>query len=104
MGDARFHGAWQLISFTERDGSGGERHPYGADARGSIVYSPCGVVSYQLCAGPAARPRFASRDFLRGTQSELGAAAATLRSNGARWRAAGCDCDGRGRGAKRHLH
>ena len=88
-GDARFHGAWSLQSFTERDAGGGndETFPYGADARGSIVYSPCGVVSYQLCAGPAARPCFASGDFMRGTQAELAAAAASFRSYVANWRA-----------------
>ena len=83
---ARFHGAWRLVSFTERDGDA-VRHPYGADARGSIVYSPCGVVSYQLCAGPGSRPRFASGDFMRGTPAELACAASTFRSYVARWRA-----------------
>ena len=90
-GDARFCGAWQLVSFTEReplpDGGEAVRHPYGADARGYIVYTPCGVVSYQLCAGAGSRPRFSSGDFMRGTPAELAAAASTFRSYVARWRA-----------------
>lgn len=81
--DARLVGAWALVAFTRTAASGAVTHPYGADAQGSIVYSPDGVVSYQLCA--ANRGRWASGDIERGTPEELAAAAASFRSYVARW-------------------
>lgn len=86
--DTRLVGAWSLVSFTRTPADGGApSHPYGADAQGVIVYSPDGVVSYQLCAG--GRARWASGDIERGTPEELAAAAASFRSYVARWSTTG---------------
>lgn len=91
--DARFVGAWTLASFTSTAADGTVTHPYGEGVRGSIVYTADGTVAYQLVGGEgggAASParRFASRDFLRGTDAELAAAARAARSYVGAWHAA----------------
>lgn len=89
--DARFVGAWSLVSFTSTAPDGTTSHPYGA-ARGSIVYTADGIVAYQLVGGArggAAAParRHASRDFLRGTDAEAAADARETRSYVGAWHA-----------------
>ncbi len=91
--DARFAGAWTLASFTSTAADGTVTHPYGEGVRGSIVYTADGTVAYQLVGGEgggaASRARrFASRDFLRGTDAELAAAARAARSYVGAWHAA----------------
>ena len=82
--DSRLIGAWSLISFTRTDiTSGVLTYPYGFDAQGSIIYSPDGIVSYQLCA--ANRATFQSGSFENGSPEELAAAALSFRSYVAHW-------------------
>jgi hypothetical protein len=66
-------GAWALTSFVERDvETGVERHPFGEDPLGLILYTPDGYVSAQL--QPSERPPFADGDLLRATAEEYTAA------------------------------
>lgn len=88
--DARFVGAWSLVSFTSTSADGATTHPYGLGVRGSIIYTADGTVAYQLVggvSGGAAAParRFASRDSLVGTAEELAAAARASRSYAGAW-------------------
>ena len=88
--DARFVGAWSLVSFTSTSADGTTTHPYGRGVRGSIIYTADGTVAYQLVggvSGGAAAParRFASRDFMAGTAEELAAAARASRSYVGAW-------------------
>jgi hypothetical protein len=62
-------GAWQLVSFEIRNDDGEVTHPFGEDAKGTIIYTESGRFSVQLMRSD--RPHFASGDQMRGTPEEI---------------------------------
>lgn len=62
-------GAWRLIAFEFRKPDGTVIHPFGRQARGSILYTETGRYSAQLVRSD--RPRFAVSDQMRGTIGEI---------------------------------
>lgn len=62
-------GAWRLVTFEFRKADGNVIHPYGAEARGSLIYTESGRYSAQLMRKD--RPRFASGDQMKGTVEEI---------------------------------
>ena len=64
-----FVGAWRLISFEARNDDGTVTHPFGTDARGSIIYTDSGRFSAQVMR--LSRPQFAAGDQMQGTSTEL---------------------------------
>ena len=62
-------GAWRLVTFEFRKANGSVIHPYGEQARGSIIYTGSGRYSAQLMRND--RPRFAIGDQMKGTTEEI---------------------------------
>jgi len=62
-------GAWRLVSFQSRKDNGAATYPFGADAKGTIIYTAHGRFAVQLMRG--ARPRFADPDQMKGTAEEI---------------------------------
>ena len=62
-------GAWNLVTFEFRKADGNVIYPFGERARGSIIYTEAGRYSAQLMR--IDRPRFASRDQMKGTAEEI---------------------------------
>jgi hypothetical protein len=69
LGDDSIVGAWRLVTFEFRKEDGGVIHPFGAEMRGSFIYTETGRFSVQLMR--IDRPRFAISDQLRGTPEEI---------------------------------
>jgi len=65
-------GAWNLVSFYAQDPSGQTGYPFGRKAQGRLIYEPNGRMMVQLMNPD--RPRFASGDLLRTSESEVRAA------------------------------
>ena len=64
-------GAWALVDFEFRTDDGKVVHPFGEQARGSIIYTASGRYSAQLMR--RGRPHLAAGDQLRGTPEEIAA-------------------------------
>ena len=62
-------GAWRLVSFEFRKSDGSIIYPFGAEARGTIIYTETGRYSGQLMRKD--RPRFAIPDQMMGTVEEI---------------------------------
>ncbi len=62
-------GAWRLISFEIKREDGTVVRPFGADARGSIIYTDSGRFSAQLMRSD--RPSFIAGDQMKGTPAEI---------------------------------
>jgi hypothetical protein len=62
-------GAWKLISFEIRKENGGVLHPYGENARGSIIYTESGRFAAQVMRPD--RPQFGAGDQMKGTPEEI---------------------------------
>lgn len=62
-------GTWRLITFEFRKADGIVIYPFGASARGSIIYTESGRYSAQLMR--LDRPKFASGDQMQGTAEEI---------------------------------
>jgi hypothetical protein len=71
MGDDSIVGAWRLVTFEFRKVDGDVIYPFGAEMRGSFIYTDTGRFSVQLMQ--IDRPRFEVSDQLRGTSEEIGA-------------------------------
>jgi hypothetical protein len=69
MGNDSIVGAWRLVTFEFRKEDGDVIHPFGAEMRGSFIYTETGRFSVQLMR--IDRPRFAISDQLRGTPEEI---------------------------------
>ena len=69
MDSKSFVGAWRLVTFEFRKESGQVMYPYGAEARGSIIYTESGRYSAQLMRRD--RPRLKSGDQLKATAEEM---------------------------------
>ncbi|MBN1366358.1 MAG: lipocalin-like domain-containing protein [Dehalococcoidales bacterium] len=72
MSRDRFIGAWKLITAEFRSTDGKVNYLWGKNAAGLIIYSAGGNVSAQIMNPD--RPKFASRDNLKGTPEEAKAA------------------------------
>ncbi len=68
MSEVRLIGAWKLVSAEFRTSDGKIMYPWGRNAIGLLIYSSSGNVSAQIM-NPE-RPKFASRDNLKGTPEE----------------------------------
>jgi lipocalin-like protein len=65
-------GAWQLVSYVEKDvKTGEEHHPMGTKPEGIIMYTPDGYMSAQLCTPD--RKNFEGGDMYRGKIEEYAA-------------------------------
>jgi hypothetical protein len=62
-------GSWRLVSCERRAPSGETAHPFGNPPQGQLIYTIEGRVSVHL-ADPT-RPRFASGEFLEGSEDEV---------------------------------
>ena len=62
-------GAWRLVTFEFRKEDGSVILPFGAEARGSVIYTESGRFSGQLMR--VDRPRFAIPDQMKGTPEEI---------------------------------
>jgi len=62
-------GAWTLASFVFRREDDGVIYPFGADARGSFIYTESGRFSVQIMR--IDRPRFEIPDQMKGTPEEI---------------------------------
>ena len=62
-------GAWKLVAFEFRKDDGSVIYPFGADARGSVIYTESGRFSGQLMR--IDRPKFAIPDQMKGTSEEI---------------------------------
>lgn len=69
MGDESIVGAWRLVTFEFRKENGDVIHPFGAEMRGSFIYTDTGRFSVQLMQ--IDRPKFESKDQLRGSHAEI---------------------------------
>ena len=69
MSDNPLVGAWKLVTFEFRRDDGSVIYPFGAEARGSVIYTESGRFSGQLMR--IDRPRFAIPDQMRGTSEEI---------------------------------
>lgn len=69
MSNHPFAGAWTLVSFEFRKEDGEIIYPFGAEARGTIIYTESGRYSGQLMRRD--RPRFAIPDQMKGTVEEI---------------------------------
>ena len=77
----RLLGAWSLQSYSEdRPGSAKPEFPLGTDAEGRIIYSPDGFMSAMLMR--TGRKAFASNDWYKATDEELGDASAFISYSG----------------------
>ena len=74
-GAAALVGAWRLVHWEQRGEDGAVTYPFGADARGYLLYTAQGVVSATLSA--VDRPPFGSDDFLTAGEAEWGRASRT---------------------------
>jgi hypothetical protein len=57
-----FLDAWRLVRWTSRSAGGDTVHPYGADARGQLIYTASGQISAQLMTGTPDLSAFAGLD------------------------------------------
>jgi len=62
-------GAWKLVTFEFRRDDGSVIYPFGAEARGSVIYTESGRFSGQLMR--IDRPKFAIPDQMQGTSEEI---------------------------------
>lgn len=62
-------GAWKLVTFEFRKDDGSVIYPFGAEARGSVIYTESGRFSGQLMR--IDRPKFAISDQMKGTSAEI---------------------------------
>jgi len=62
-------GAWKLVAFEFHRDDGSVIYPFGAEARGSVIYTESGRFSGQLMR--IDRPRFAIPDQMQGTSEEI---------------------------------
>ena len=62
-------GVWRLVTFEFRRDDGSVIYPFGAEARGSVIYTESGRFSGQLMR--IDRPRFAIPDQMQGTSEEI---------------------------------
>ena len=62
-------GAWKLVSFEFQKEDGNVIHPFGAEMRGSFIYTESGRFSVQLMR--IDRPKFAIKDQMQGTPEEI---------------------------------
>lgn len=62
-------GAWKLVTFEFRKADGDVIYPFGAEARGTIIYTASGRYSAQLMR--KGRPRLKSGDQMKGTVEEV---------------------------------
>ena len=62
-------GAWKLTSFKIQKANGEVIHPFGKNARGSIIYTDSGRFSVQFMRPD--RPKFTSGDQMKGTSEEI---------------------------------
>jgi len=62
-------GAWRLVTFEFRKANGEIVYPFGAEARGTIIYTESGYYSGQLMRTD--RPRFGIPDQMKGTFEEI---------------------------------
>ena len=69
MGNNPIVGAWKLVTFEFRKDDGSVIYPFGAEARGSVIYTESGRFSGQLMR--IDRPRFAIPDQMKGTPEEI---------------------------------
>ena len=69
MSDSLLVGAWRLVTFEFRKEDGEVIYPFGAEARGTIIYTETGRYSGQLMRRD--RPRFAVPDQMKGTVEEI---------------------------------
>ena len=69
MSKEQFYGAWKLVSYEFRGESGEVHQPFGADARGVIMYDASGMMSVQIIRDD--RMGFASGDMFDATLEEL---------------------------------
>jgi len=69
MGSNSFVGAWRLVAFEFRKADGNVIYPFGAEARGTIIYTESGRYSAQLMR--KGRPRLKSGDQMKGTIEEV---------------------------------
>lgn len=68
MSRDQFIGDWKLLSAEFRSADGKIAYPWGNNATGLLIYSASGYVSAQIMRPD--RPKFASRDNLKGTPEE----------------------------------
>jgi hypothetical protein len=72
----RLIGAWQLVSYVEKDvETGEEKKPLGEKPEGIIMYTPDGYMSAQLCS--PGRKSFEGGDMYRGKVEEYAAEGST---------------------------
>lgn len=69
MDNNPFVGAWKLVAFEFRKDDGGVIYPFGAEARGSVIYTESGRFSGQLMR--IDRPKFTIPDQMQGTSEEI---------------------------------
>ena len=69
MSDNPLIGAWRLVTFEFRKDDGSVIYPFGAEARGSVIYTESGCFSGQLMR--IDRPKFSIPDQMRGTSEEI---------------------------------
>jgi len=69
MSDNPLAGAWKLVAFEFRRDDGSVIYPFGAEARGTVIYTESGRFSGQLMR--IDRPRFAIPDQMRGISEEI---------------------------------
>jgi Lipocalin-like domain len=69
MGSNSIVGVWRLVSFEFRKEDGNVIYPFGAQARGSFIYTESGRFSIQLMR--IDRPRFVIADQMQGTPEEI---------------------------------
>ncbi len=62
-------GVWKLVSFEARREGEETSFPFGADAKGLLIYTDVGHFSVQMMG--ANRPKFASGDQQKGTDEEV---------------------------------
>ena len=62
-------GAWKMISFDIRREDGEIVHPFGENAKGTIIYTQSGRMSVQVMRSN--RPQFTSGDQMKGTDEEI---------------------------------
>jgi hypothetical protein len=67
--ELRFVGAWRLLSCETRNANRHVQYPFGERPAGQLLYDASGNMSAQLMREN--RPRFASRDPVRGTDDEV---------------------------------
>lgn len=69
MSNKPFVGAWKLVSFEFRKTDGSVIYPFGAEAKGTIIYTESGCYSAQLMR--KGRPKLKSGDQMKGTVEEI---------------------------------